>query len=480
MKLKSFTYNFPVEYYRLGLYQYSASYNFYNKKEVEKVALTLLYNIKKRKKKSVCVSLYRNDYINHQFSYNSVKNAIKILEDLNIIQVDKGYRKYIRKDKATNEWIWRESKLTTLTLKPYDTWKVENLPISWLDLAFILHCNNNSPETHIVCRKKIKIQQKKYKFEKLCHDEVLNSSLEKINKFLIKKGYPNLQYKRVFGVDYNTYGRFYNSFQTLSKKFRQKIYEEQQWKELDFKSCIINILYLIETNSFYQGDIYNDILLEAQLPLFLRPLLKQILIIALNTKNRNSAIRSIRQVLVKEGFYSKFCKVPFLHLKQYDKFYEYNVKKSQINFPENNDLFLFTPEYILSFFEKNPILNKYLFSNSSEFTQNIESKTILKILHKMISLKILPLSIHDCFIIPNNCDFDFVSFMNNALKEECFKYKKNFDTVFIYKKILNFKFLKFKNNFIFPPLLKKTKHLKKYLVIKNNIISFEKIKPDYG
>ena len=98
----------------------------------------------------------------------------------------------------------------------------------------------------------------------------------------------------------------------------------------------------------------------------------------------------------------------------------------------------------------------------------------------MISLKILPLSIHDCFIIPNNCNFDFLSFMNNTLKEECFKYKKNFDTVFIYKKILNFKFLKFKNNFIFPPLLKKTKHLKKYLVIKNNIISFEKIKPDYG
>ena len=50
----------------------------------------------------------------------------------------------------------------------------------------------------------------------------------------------------------------YNQFQQLTKSHREFLMGALGLAEIDFSSCLLNILYVYETGKEYEGDIYND------------------------------------------------------------------------------------------------------------------------------------------------------------------------------------------------------------------------------
>ena len=86
---------------------------------------------------------------------------------------------------------------------------------------------------------------------------------------------------------------------------------------------------------------------------------------------------------------------------------------------------------------------------------------------KMISNNILPITIHDCIIVPKDTLFDYESYMYSLLIKECFYYKYFISN--LYQKERNKKDKSIALLFI----------LFKYVFIKNTI-SFLVRKFDYG
>jgi len=399
-----FNHKIPSSYYSLQIKEYiKKNYNFYKIDTIEEISLKIIFNLFLRESKYILIYKSPNQYPFLGYSYNNVINAIKILKDLNIVTENTGSRKLY---KNNNKWEYKNY-LTEIILNPVEEWNISKLNITWFNLVLNLYCYKIPQQN----KSYYKIKKENSFYYKETNLPFIDSDLNFINDFLIKKNYPNLVYKRVFGNDFCSYGRFYNSFQRVPKKVRKKICEENNWIELDFKSCIINTLYIIETGDIYKGDIYEDILRKINLSLKFRNLLKTILSTALNTKNKNDAIKSIRFFLLKENLYDK---------------------KG------------ITPEYLLSVFEEDKVLNKYLYKNSSSFTQNIESNCINKIMLHLIQDNILPISIHDCFLIPSVFKDKYINLMYKILKEEC-EFFKNFQ--FFYSKRLFLYF--YKHRFIF-------------------------------
>lgn len=397
---------FPDKYYNLGIKQYiKSNYNFYNIGRLELCSLSIINNIHYRRnnKKYILISKNPNKYPIQKFSYHEIINSLTILKNLNIIIEETGFRNYKEKNKL-GEWYYKDATATKIYLKSYEEWKIDELNLSWFNFCKIIFCNK-LPNPHVFNRTKYK---KTIINEKINKNFLFNSSLDRINKYLKNNNEINLQYKRVFGETLHEYGRFYNSFQTIPKKLREKVLKEKDWIELDYTSCLINILYIIETGKMYDGDIYFDLLKKLNLSNDYRSLLKELLIIALNTKNKNSAIKAIRKLLIDNGLYNK----------------------------EN----WFSSEIILNIlnvFESYKYLKKYLYYNSSYFTQNIESNIISKLMLEMIKDNILPISIHDCIIIPSQYENKYKLLMNQLLISECNLYKYSFYYNKIFQYILN-------------------------------------------
>lgn len=480
MLLENFKTNIPEKYFQLNIKEYiKSNYNFYNIEKLEKCIITIIYNIHNRmlldKRKKINRKIERyllinknpNQYPFKNYTYYEIINSIKILKELNIIEEITGYRKYYRND---NKWNFYEATLTKIFLKPFEEWNIKKLNLSWFEFSLILFCYKK-PKPIIKTRIKTKEKNKIIFDDTIINPPNISEDLNYINKYLIKNNLSNLQYSRIYGKNINSYGRFYNSFQNIPKSLRKKILKEQNWIELDYKSCIINILHLLKTEKFYNGDIYNDILNSNNLPLEFRDFFKSVLIIAINVKNKDKAIKAIRSELINHGLYSKFYKnksFKKLNKNNIPEYLNYQLKLFNFYFKNINSYYHFTPEYILSILENILILKEFLYSNSSSYTQNIESNSINKIMKYMINKKILPLSIHDCIIIPKKYQYLIENYMNNILLIECNLYKN--------KKNIKYNNYNFYNSFLLYYIF--------FIQIKEmffkNIITFQKWKIEYG
>lgn len=98
--------------------------------------------------------------------------------------------------------------------------------------------------------------------------------------------------KRIFIGNFRTGGRFYSEYQrAIDKKSRSKILiDGEPTSELDFIGMGINILYAISIKSAFKGDPYK-------LNGFNRSVCKQAMVVAINSRSKEEAIKTIQKAL---------------------------------------------------------------------------------------------------------------------------------------------------------------------------------------
>jgi hypothetical protein len=345
----------------------------------------LIYRKNLKDYKYFLISLNPNDYTQQNkdslyykfnITYHDLIHAIEVLKYCGIISHIKGGRQY-RKLSTDTEWRYdyKTARLTSLYLNPINQW-IPEINLSALDKMRILsyYKEEENKSTAII---RYKDDKKNILYEKSIQDK----KLQKINEWLVDNNYEDLQYQRIYSTQIDSteigYGRVFNTFQQISKEDRQTICEELQLREFDFKSCLINILYTLETSRMYEGDIYNDTMdlfgITEELQFYYRDIFKKIFIILLNCEKRK-AKKAINQVL-----------------------------------KENNLLHLLSSQKVIDTITQSfPILNKYFFTNSSSISQFLESEICISIMSIMINDNILPISIHDSFYFPTN-DYEYYS-----------------------------------------------------------------------
>jgi hypothetical protein len=374
----------------------------------------LIYRKNLKEYKYFLISLNPNNYTQQNkeslyykfgITYHDLIHAIEILKYCGIISQIKGGRQY-RKLSYETEWHYdyKSARLTTLYLNPINQWKSE-LNLSALDKMRILSYYKEEDKPLAVIR--YKDDKKNILYEVTTQDK----KLHKINEWLVDHHYKDLQYQRIYSTKINSteigYGRVFNTFQQISKVDRQTICEELNLKEFDFKSCLINIIYALETGKIYEGDIYNDTMnlfnIPSQYHYVYRDIFKKLFIIMLNC-NEKKVIPAIYSVLKEYGLIKSKYSI--------DNFHKY-LKEN--NFPLYTPYFTFTAKIIKkTISESFTILKNYFFTNSSSLTQFLESEICIKIMSIMINDNIIPLSIHDSYYFPIE-DYEYYSNLCNSI-----------------------------------------------------------------
>lgn len=329
------------------------------------------------------------------YTYHDVIDSIEILKHLGAIRVEKGYRKFKYKDMEDDRWIIKKSVMTKIYLNPINKWHKEFINNNVFKLTRSLFFKNDDMSDRPTAVLNIKKNKKIVKTKILNENE--NKKLNKINQFLIDNGYPDLCYQRKFSTDIQNendkgFGRMWSQFHQITKSHREVIMEAEKLAEVDFSSCLLNILYVFEIGKEYEGDIYNDAMslcgIKKEHHYIYRDIFKIIFITLLNCEE-HKAIFSIRNTLQEYGIHSYFDKV---------NFDMYCIK----NEFENIHYSFSAKKLIETISNSFPILNKYFFTKSSKFTQYIESEICIEIMNIMCKDNILPLSVHDSFLFPIN------------------------------------------------------------------------------
>lgn len=439
-------------------------------------------NIKNKKKDTpLLIPLSPNKYTSDtdwkylrkkRYQRDSVKLTFKCLVHFNIITIEYGGI-ILEYNELSNVWMKLDSILTRVWLKPISEWKpifniLKNENYKQLDLHYMFYPDKDVYEKPALCRKQIydnitgkpkkHNNGKKVKYPIPVHKSYYDDLYE-INKALIDNGYQNLQYHRVFGDTPDEYGRIYSPIQSLSKIERKAICNEMGWTEIDFKSFIPSILYEISTGKKCNEDQYLKITNHLGLPIEYRPMYKSILIFMTCCNEKKISRKAIINVLSGmggTGCYSdltdSICTIEDLKDKLDEKSYlenieilkhnkknpndkknfknYYELKKYQFkqyllenNFDLNTPHYIFNVDYIMNEIEKLfPYFKPFLYNSTSKITQNIESDITLELSKIMISFNILPLSIHDSFIIPKK----YEKYFNNIKDKIKFYYASKY------------------------------------------------------
>ncbi len=463
-----FRLEFPNEYSNFNLGAYiKKKYNYKKIENHEKFCYQLLLNLLKRrynnnlKNQYVCIYKKPNEYISKISNkiegiakYNVAMNCIKLMEELGIIKINLGYKKLHHRDSKTGEWVEFtrinkdkktgeitkevDAMMTTLILNDnYDEWKIAELGISWRDVAHILFLNKKYTKSGVLIRNKVKIEgSKKRKNIDTPMDESddLVKEIKEINSYFNQKGHPELSYYRVFNDDTAGGGRLVTQFHSIPKGLRKKILEEQGWCEVDFSEFNPQLLYVIATGGYYAGDVYDAILEACDLPLQYRPIAKKVILMVIGTDNREKARKAIQSYLVKEvGLFNNVKMPPYKvevvggDLVQEVGLYAYLRYCNFLNdngLPENLPMYQINPDYLLDILEEvHQPISQFFYSNIHTVAQNLESKIMLRIIHRMISMDILPITIHDCCVVPLEYKEYFESYKHDVLEEVVREYK---------------------------------------------------------
>lgn len=364
---------------------------------------SLLKNIysKKLEEKYVLVPLNTHHYAHTEnlffYSYNSAKLTLKILSQYNIIRYEIG---------SNRTRVYGKPHLGGICTKVYLNnifeWKLP-FQINSFDLFY----NLQIPErTNYAMSTLLTLERNGVK-KRGRIDDIKTREATFINNYLEQKGYSNLKYLRIFGETTKDFGRFYNSFQFIKKRERQKIYKALNWVELDFKSFNPTICYLLE-KKFLPKDPYNKILdqleIEKKYQDIYRPVIKKTFLALFGCDSRKKALKSIRFQLINDfGLYiNKEQILEDFQLKHRKKIFN-NYLQSK-NFPLDTPHILINDQQLLNIFEQtHQPIQKYFYNSFAKTLQNIESTIIYKLMLEQIKHNILPLSIHDCIIIPLHC-----------------------------------------------------------------------------
>lgn len=176
---------------------------------------------------------------------------------------------------------------------------------------------------------------------------------------------------RVFNENFDRGGRFYGGWwQSVPGRYRHLItINDKPTVELDYSGLHINILYAMEGQDAPEGDVYS--LDGAKSPL--RKLLKQIMLIMLNSNGEAQTIGAIQKA-IKEGKLSG------------KAFEQYNAPQALI--PLINGLK-----------ERHTAISRYFMSDSWGMLQKVDSDIAELVMLKFVELDAVALPIHDSFIV---------------------------------------------------------------------------------
>lgn len=409
------------------------------------------YNIKTKKDINI--------FSENDCSYKDVMQALKILQEANIIKLIKNGRIYKRKYNENEDWKIKSSSMSRIYLNDISEWNKDYVSKNLLNITRSLFFNREDNSERTLVNLNIKNNKNNVLYKKTLEDDI---RLKNINNFLIEKDLPDLCYQRNYNALNDSperigYGRLTSQFHQISKSHREIILKKYDLEEFDFKSCLINILFVLETGELYQGDIYNDAMnfcgIHNKFYSDYRDVFKKIFIILLNSYNYNNCKKAIHQILREYGLLKS--KKDFNLLNNF-----------QSNFSDKNNIirYTFTAEEIIFIITNNfNILSNYFFTKTSEYTQFIESEICIRIMNIMINDNIIPLSIHDSFLFPKN-DIDYYSIICNNIFIDVIntfkiKYAYIFDLQYniisegereiLYYNIKVPSFLKIKNNKLF-------------------------------
>ncbi len=376
------------------------------------------------------------------------------MKELGMIREILGYKKLHHRDSTTGEWmeftrIKRDKKtgeikkevdaiMTRLVLNDnYDEWKLEELGISWWQVAHILFMKKKQTKKSVIIRNKIKIEGSKKRKNvdtPLDESDDLVKENNDINSYFYQKGHPELSYDRIFNENTDGGGRVRSQFHSIPKGLRKMILKEQGWCEVDFSEFNPQLQYVMATGVYYIGDGYDAILKACDLPWQYRPLAKKVILMVIGTDNREKARKAIQSYLAREvGLYNNVKMPPYkveavggdfvqeVGLYAYLRYCDF---LSENGLPENLPMYQINPDYLLDILEEvHQPISQFFYSNIHTVAQNLESKIILRIIHKMMSMDILPITIHDCCIVPLEYKKYFEDYRHTVLVKVVREYK---------------------------------------------------------
>jgi hypothetical protein len=200
------------------------------------------------------------------------------------------------------------------------------------------------------------------------------------------------QLHRVFNnQSWSQGGRFYSggSFQQLSEKDRAKLtINTLPVTELDYSAYHLNMIYNLTGNQF-DDDPYTSVNNNPKV----RPILKLVCLIAINSKNKSQALRALREEIRKNP-----------ELEKLKRLYELDEK-----------------ELLRKFESVHFRISNYFFSNCGIRLQFLDSEVAETILKYFTSRDIPCLPVHDSFLVPIKYKDELECVMREVYKSK-FKY----------------------------------------------------------
>jgi hypothetical protein len=366
-------------------------------------------------------------------SLKDIKDAKDILVHVGIIKFTKGSARFQENLclPSKYQWVKTQSQLSKIELNDIRKWNRSLLELTYLDIAKVLSYHNpNIEKHHAVIRFKDSKDKKKIIKEFNIHKEY-ETGVQQINEYLIANDLAEFTYQRIYSdriskdgsLDEYGYGRCFGGFQQITKEHRHLVCEELNLKEYDVTSCLPNILYCLDTDKTYEGDIYNDAMKAAGVKeehfVDYREVFKPTFIIMMNCKGKHKTIQAIRSYLYEKG------------LLKTDS--ELKDKKIAKNFIDNEleYRYVFDPiEFVETIYNTFPEFQKYFFTRSSKLSQFIESQIAIDIMLMMKEEGINPLTIHDAYLFPEEKYEELSEKAKNIFNNRISEYKKNISSSF--------------------------------------------------
>ena len=195
-------------------------------------------------------------------------------------------------------------------------------------------------------------------------------------------------------------GRLNSPFQHLKKNLRQVIYDRFDLEELDFDGFNLNLFFLKETGSKYDGDVYTDIMKRMGVigksdQRAYRPIFKQLVLTIFGVESREDAMGSFVKSLTEFGLWWDDREAYSDVMERWRAYLS-----DQGLDPDTRRPFLPVYDLIEAVEDVCSPIRNYLFRKLTDYAQNVESRVIVEIGKHMVADGLLPLLIHDALVVP--------------------------------------------------------------------------------
>ena len=362
-------------------------------------------------------SFYNDEVVKHNLSYHTVHRMIICMRAVGYIKV-------------VNPTLGENATATHLYFQNPSEWKMDGVTTmkEWMEITLPTYLseiktNSNSAvvrdKFHYNDGSLVEINSRSKKPKKLNKDskddnkkgwerpalKSIQKQTDYFNSFIPLKEF-HLQ--RIFEYDESHKmlkgGRFYGIINRMPSKDRRKFCHQFKLKEVDFAQNNLNIIHYCALGEKYQGDLYMEVVeLMASQDKYKkmlenknewRKVIKTISIAVFGAYSRENARGSLYKQLSKIGIFDE---------QTWNKNYTH-----QRIYLDANDIL----DAIKIVYDK---FAEYLYGNWNMILQNIESQMMTRLMKIMCKMNIMPLPVHDGFIVPQE-HYDFF----NKIKEEIF------------------------------------------------------------